>query len=118
PSSGVLDVDALEGDAHGDYPFSPVSAMPLTICFWKMRKTMTRGSMETVAAVMMVCQLLPASPEKLASPTGRVNIRGVAAAIRGQRKAFQFPMKLKIARIASAGATRGRTTVKTIPSSR
>ena len=73
--------------------------------------------METVAPVMMACQLLPASPEKLASPTGMVNIVGFATAIRGQRKAFQLPMKLKMARMARAGVTRGRTTVKKIRNS-
>ena len=44
-------------------------------------------------------------------------ILGVLETIRGQRKAFQSPMKLKIASVASAGLTSGKVILKNIPNS-
>jgi hypothetical protein len=60
---------------------------------------------------------LEASLEKLASPTGRVKVVGLEAIISGQKNAFQFPMKLKIARVAKAEVDRGIATVRNIQNS-
>jgi hypothetical protein len=57
------------------------------------------------------------SLEKYDTPTGRVYIFGVCATMRGHRKAFQLPMKLKIASVASAGLTRGITILMNMPNS-
>jgi len=48
----------------------------------------------------------------MARPGGRVSMFGSFITISGHRKSFQWPMKVKIARVTRAGFARGRTMVQ------
>src|SRR5690606_13351909 len=55
-------------------PFKPESCTPLIICFWKMTKTTSTGTMAQEEAVMIKCQAVVTSLEKKEMPTGMVRM--------------------------------------------
>src|SRR5690606_24856046 len=95
----------------------PERTTPSIICRWKIANTIIIGMTATADPAVIMFHCAPTSPENSDSPTGSVYICRDSATIRGHKYAFQLPMKVRMARAAREGFTRGKAMRQYSPNS-